>query len=555
MMNVRSIVMARTYRRGFTLIELMVAMVVSSIVVLGIFAFSSIQQSTAGIHERNVRTQQALEGAMWTVGQDVRAAGFGFARLCTELRIYADSENDVINPGAKLDVTKVYLDKVTKQPYWVLRDGFQPHWESGTGFTMDGGTKSSAGVNSAADSFDVMLAERGYTATAGAFTLEKKLEDYGSGYIELKSSTTMLDSSNGAHVSQVRQLFPPGSFVLVARPAGANEMSFKAEVQSQCVVLQVTDEVIAGGVGGTWRLPVGGTSGFNKGLQGTKPLINANDHNALVGAVPGNCGAASVKCDDWEPTNDMAVSAVVVPLGALRWSRYEIDYTVSSLPYLVRYDIIGYQSGVDPTIAVSNDYPTCKGTCPLPQLHLPGSNVSPVAIAVGPMIEDMQVAVGCDGYTALGAASANVGIPPPEAGFEERGPQSGPLAMQANLTVDENAPNDERGRDEWLGNAIDEQWGPDCVYYGTGEYNRGGWVAKEGNVPPPGFRMSPQVIRITLLGSAEQAPSAGGTATDMLMAIEDRPITKSLVGAREHLTITERFAPRNLRWRDPNCRY
>src|SRR5688572_17018297 len=73
---------------GFTLIELMVAMVVSAIVMVGIFAFSSIQRSTVTIHTRNVRIQQALEGAMWTLGQDVQQAGMGFARLCSELRVY-----------------------------------------------------------------------------------------------------------------------------------------------------------------------------------------------------------------------------------------------------------------------------------------------------------------------------------------------------------------------------------------------------------------------------------------------------------------------------------
>ncbi|WP_407674591.1 PilW family protein, partial [Paraliomyxa miuraensis] len=49
----------RRAQAGFTLIELMVAMVVSAIVVLGVYAFSAIQQSTAGLHERNVRVQQA----------------------------------------------------------------------------------------------------------------------------------------------------------------------------------------------------------------------------------------------------------------------------------------------------------------------------------------------------------------------------------------------------------------------------------------------------------------------------------------------------------------
>ena len=32
----------------------------------------------------------------------------------------------------------------------------------------------------------------------------------------------------------------------------------------------------------------------------------------------------------------------------VRYEKYEIDYTVPTLPYLVRYDIIGYRQGVDP---------------------------------------------------------------------------------------------------------------------------------------------------------------------------------------------------------------
>ena len=86
--------------RGFTLIELMIAIVVSSIVVLGVFAFSTIQQTTSAMHQRDVRMQQALEGAMWSVGRDVRQAGLGFARRCTELRIWDAQQSRLINPGA-----------------------------------------------------------------------------------------------------------------------------------------------------------------------------------------------------------------------------------------------------------------------------------------------------------------------------------------------------------------------------------------------------------------------------------------------------------------------
>ena len=75
----------------------------------------------------------------------------------------------------------------------------------------------------------------------------------------------------------------------------------------------------------------------------------------------------------------------------------------------------------------------------------------------------------------------------------------------------------------------------------------------------PGFRMSPQTIRITLLAKSET--TAGGNADDpaneffnQLFPIEDRPKMDTIAGAREYLTLTERFTPRNLRWRDPLLR-
>ena len=84
--------------RGFTLIEMMMAILVGTIVLLGMFAFSSIQQGTATLHHRSVRINQALEGAMWTMGRDIRAAGLGFTRSCTELRIWSAQANRLINP-------------------------------------------------------------------------------------------------------------------------------------------------------------------------------------------------------------------------------------------------------------------------------------------------------------------------------------------------------------------------------------------------------------------------------------------------------------------------
>ncbi|MBP7291108.1 MAG: prepilin-type N-terminal cleavage/methylation domain-containing protein, partial [Nannocystaceae bacterium] len=135
-------------QRGFTLVELMVALVVSGIVMLGIFAFSSVQRTNASAHERNVMMQQALEGAMWSIGQDVRQAGLGFTRTCTELRVWDAATSQLVNPGAGLPADAV-VDPVTGERYWVLRDGLQGHWRPG-------GAGDAAG---AADSFDVIAGE------------------------------------------------------------------------------------------------------------------------------------------------------------------------------------------------------------------------------------------------------------------------------------------------------------------------------------------------------------------------------------------------------------
>ncbi|MFO7562756.1 MAG: type II secretion system protein, partial [Enhygromyxa sp.] len=65
-------------RTGFTLIELMVAILVSGIVMMGVFAFATIQKDTANLQQRQIQLQQALEGSMHSIGTDLRMAGLGF---------------------------------------------------------------------------------------------------------------------------------------------------------------------------------------------------------------------------------------------------------------------------------------------------------------------------------------------------------------------------------------------------------------------------------------------------------------------------------------------
>jgi prepilin-type N-terminal cleavage/methylation domain-containing protein len=519
---------------GFTLIELMVAMVVSAIVVLGVYAFSAIQQSTASLHERNVRVQQALEGAMWTMAQDVRMAGLGFTRVCSELRVFDATTGQLVNPGAVATPALAIRDTITDQPYWVLRDGLQAHWQSSVGADLPGNMASSATATSVADSFDVMVAESAYVGSYGVFRLATPVVA-GDVAITIRGST-LLSNTNTDHLAQVQQLFPPGTFFIVTRTPGGAVNPFRPDTHGQCVLLQITGDVqpVAGDEQ-LWQVPVDGAiSGFDAGM--------------------GLLFDTSLAVADWNAASDGVVDSSVIPLGRLRWSRYEIDYTVPTLPYLVRYDIIGFRDGVDPgNLGAASDYPHCAaGECPAPQLHLPGSNSPPSAVAVGPMIEDMQVAVGCDGYTSAAATAAIPALPVPDVGFEELGPTAGPTAGLPNFQVDENASGNGRNVDEWLGNARNELSAPDCVYYGTGEWAAAEWVLVEGDQsPPPPFRMSPQTIRITLVGSSETDEAAGGLASTQVLAVEDRAPVLSPVGNRQRFTLTEVFTPKNLRWRDP----
>jgi hypothetical protein len=393
------------------------------------------------------------------------------------------------------------------------------------------------------------LADANYLGSIGVFTLVAPIADSDDA-VRVRTSALM-DNTNPDHLTQVQQLFPPGSFIVVGRTPAPGAIPFRAENHGQCMLLQITAEVEADGADTqTWRLPIGTASGFNANLAAL-----VSDSNGSSG-TDFTCPTNDTDCDDWQPgTVDNIEGSSVLPLGSLRWSRYEIDYTIETLPYLVRYDIIGFQQDVDPDNLAGIDYPHCSaGQCPAPQLHLPGGQSPPRAVAVGPMIEDMQIAVGCDGYTVDSANAAATPLPIPDDGFAEVGPAEGSTANQPNGVIDENDPDsDQRNADEWLGNAITEEWAPDCVWYGTAEYHKAEWVAVEGDAPPPPFRMSPQTIRITLVGAAEGIES-GGLATANVPAVEDRPVMGAPSGVRQRWSLTERFTPKNLRWRDPTVR-
>ena len=91
------------------------------------------------------------------------------------------------------------------------------------------------------------------------------------------------------------------------------------------------------------------------------------------------------------------------------------------------------------------------------------------------------------------------------------------------------------------------------MYYGTGEFRRSAWPSSgptSETLVGPGFRTSPQVFRVTIAAKSE-TESQFTDAPSVLYPIEDRPEINSVAPGSEYYTVTETFAPSNLRWRNP----
>ena len=183
-----------TKTKGFTLIELMIAMLASAIVLVGVMAFGGITSSTNDQFSRSVKIQQSLEGAMATLGRDIRMAGYGFKPLCDELRVYGRSANEFVNPTSGwLPNYPGARDGDTGEYYWVLRDGIQAHWRSseanGGGNQMlgDPDRPTSAAPQNIADSFDVAYGEPGFAGATGGFRLAKALSET-QGYLDVEAA-------------------------------------------------------------------------------------------------------------------------------------------------------------------------------------------------------------------------------------------------------------------------------------------------------------------------------------------------------------------------------
>jgi len=112
-------------RRGVTLIELLVALVICAIVIGGIYRVFIAQSRAYSVQEQVVETQQSVRSAMEIVLRDLRMAGYDDYTVNSTVTI----TNPIIYPvsGSSIWVNYEYYDSATAQyqqhtvHYW--RDG------------------------------------------------------------------------------------------------------------------------------------------------------------------------------------------------------------------------------------------------------------------------------------------------------------------------------------------------------------------------------------------------------------------------------------------------
>lgn len=89
------------HTKGFTVIELLIALAITGIVATSIFTVFQSQQNSYALQDQLTEMQQNLRGAMMMISRDARMAGFGFAN-------WANSINNINNNPDRLDI--IYAD-------------------------------------------------------------------------------------------------------------------------------------------------------------------------------------------------------------------------------------------------------------------------------------------------------------------------------------------------------------------------------------------------------------------------------------------------------------
>ena len=113
-------------KKGVTLIELLVALVIAAITLAGIYRVFISQTKTYAVQDQVVEVQQSVRGAMDILLRDLRMAGFDDDNLNSKYSdgTYIQVINPITNPLSdhSITVTYEYFDRTLGAP-----DGYQLH--------------------------------------------------------------------------------------------------------------------------------------------------------------------------------------------------------------------------------------------------------------------------------------------------------------------------------------------------------------------------------------------------------------------------------------------
>lgn len=153
-----------TQEQGFTLIEIMVAVVIAAIVAAGAFAILTTTTKSLRANEQTVDTQQNVRIAMELLSRDIKLAGFGSPGVaignCTYSIMPSDNTAGGVDSGPDSVQLLVPTGKTTGTNRWTLQNTIPP----------GGAAQITLQAGAVADMVSAGLANGSYISISGAYT-------------------------------------------------------------------------------------------------------------------------------------------------------------------------------------------------------------------------------------------------------------------------------------------------------------------------------------------------------------------------------------------------
>ena len=162
--------------RGFSLVEMLIAMAVGMVVLGAMYGVFNIQSKTLGNQEEIVAMQQSVRAGMDMMAREIGMAGYNPAEATlvgvtydtTQLRIMADLKGNRDTEDENEDIVYKYYDENSAYPYQIKRKtgggDFQPFVENVKSFTFEYLKGDGSSATNSADIRQIRITITGRTA-------------------------------------------------------------------------------------------------------------------------------------------------------------------------------------------------------------------------------------------------------------------------------------------------------------------------------------------------------------------------------------------------------